>query len=158
LAAALAEHVAGRRAAHEVSHEHRRHLVFDTGALAHELRAPGGQPTQHTRALVGDPHPRDQVDRQQLSERAGVKAVVLDLGVADRADLHRVGDHDLGDMRLEDPGDRQRVARGLQHDAIGWRQAAGEQLQRLWRRVDTARRAGLAAVGDRDLAEVAMDV
>jgi hypothetical protein len=36
-ASALAEDVAGGRAALEVSHEHRGHLVFDAGALTHQL-------------------------------------------------------------------------------------------------------------------------
>ncbi len=100
--------------------------------LAHQLRAPGRQAPQRAGALIAEPDARDQIDGQQLGQGAGVEAVVFDLGVADRADLHRVGDHDLGDVRLEDLGDRQRVAGGLHHDPIIGSQAAGEQLERLW--------------------------
>lgn len=135
-AAALAEQVAGRRATLEVSHEDAGYLVLDAGALTHQLRAPRREAPQDAGALVADPDARDQIDGQQLGECARVEAVVFDLGVADRANLHRVGDDDLGDVRLEDPRDRQRVASRFQHDAIGGHQAAGEQLQCLRRRVD----------------------
>ena len=72
-----------------------------TRPCAHQLRAAGGQPAQQPGLLIGDPDPGDEIGGEQLGERAGVELVVFDLRVADRADLHRVGDHDLGDERLE---------------------------------------------------------
>src|SRR4051812_18863420 len=66
--------------------------------------------------------------------------------------------HHLGDMRREDPGDRQRVARGLQHHPVARRQARREQLEPVAARRDPTRRPRPAALADRDLAEVAMHV
>jgi hypothetical protein len=47
--------------------------------------------------------------------------------VAGRAHLLGVREHALGDVRLEDPGDRQRVAGRLQHDPVRRREAPPEQ-------------------------------
>ena len=55
-------------------------------------------------------------------------------------------------MRLEDPGDRPRVAGHLQRHPITRIEALGEQLQLLGTRLDPARRPQPAAFDDRHLA------
>ena len=67
-------------------------------------------------------------------------------------------DHHPRDVRLDDPRDLPRVAGHLQRHPIARAEALREQLQRLRRRLDPARRADLAGLDDRDLAEVAMHV
>jgi len=54
---ALAEQIAHRRAALEVAHQDRVHLVLAARPLAHELRATGQAATQRARLLVGQPAP-----------------------------------------------------------------------------------------------------
>ena len=95
LAAGLAEQVADLRARDQVADQDGGHFVLGPGPLADELRAARREPPQRARGLVGDPDLREQVGGQQLGQRARVDAVVLDLRVADRADLHRIGEHDL---------------------------------------------------------------
>ena len=110
VAAGLAEEVADLRARDQVADQDRGHFVLGPGPLTDQLRPARCEPPQHARGLVGDPHPREQIGRQQLRQRARVDAVVLDLGMADRANLHRIGEHDVRDVAAQDGGDRQRVA------------------------------------------------
>jgi hypothetical protein len=74
------------------------------------------------------PRRRDQPGGQQLGQHPCVELVGLDLGVADRPQPLRVRQHHLGHMWHQDPGDPQRVARGLPTprgpSARGWRQTA----------------------------------
>jgi hypothetical protein len=138
--------------------QHGLGLVLDLRAALDDAATPGDQPPQHTRALVGHPHHGDQPGGQQLGQHAGVEAVGLDLRVADRAQPLGMRQHHLGDMWRHDAGDRQRVARGLQHHAVGRRQARREQLQPVASRRDPTRRPRPTALADRDLAQVAMDI
>jgi hypothetical protein len=61
-------------------------------------------------------------------------------------------------MRRDDPGDRKRVARRLDHNAIVRAETLREQLQLRRPPRHPARPSRLAAVADRDLAEVAMHI
>src|SRR3954447_9694355 len=61
-------------------------------------------------------------------------------------------------MRLEDRGDRPRVAGHLQRHPIARIEAPREQLKRLGPGLDAARRPHPALRDDRDLAKVAMDI
>jgi len=61
-------------------------------------------------------------------------------------------------MRLDDPGDRERVPGRLEYDLIICGKASGEQLERSRRRLDSASTAHLTALCDRHLAEVAVHV
>jgi hypothetical protein len=61
-------------------------------------------------------------------------------------------------VRLDDPRDRQRVARRLQHHPIRRRKALREQLKLRRCRLHTPRRPRAATIGDRDLAEVAVHI
>jgi hypothetical protein len=62
--------------------------------------------TRRDRVVLVDGSSREiRSTANTFGERASVNAVGLDIGVADRADLHRVCVHELGDVRLEDPGD-----------------------------------------------------
>jgi hypothetical protein len=59
--------------------------------------------------------------------RCGVDLVGLDLGLGDRTRLLRIRDHHPRDPRLQQLGDRVRVARRLDRDLVGRREAVGEQ-------------------------------
>jgi hypothetical protein len=131
---------------------------FDLRAALDQSAPARHEPTQHARAVIADPHVRDQVGGEQIGKHLRVDLVGLHTRVADRPDLLGVGEHHLADMRLQDPGDRQRVARGLHHDAVVRSEALREQLKLLWRCRDPHGRPRAAAVGDRDLTEVAMHV
>jgi len=61
-------------------------------------------------------------------------------------------------MRLEDAGDRPRVAGHLRRDPVARIEALGEQLEFLRTRLDPARRAQPAAFDDRHLAEVTVNI
>ena len=68
--------------------------------------------------LVGHPHRRQIVGREQLREDRRVDLVGLDLRLGDRAGLHRVRDHHPRDPRADQLHDRVRVARRLDRDLI----------------------------------------
>jgi hypothetical protein len=57
--------------------------------------------------------------------------------VRHRPDVAGVGDEHAGDVRLEDPGDAQRVAGRLQRNVVVRAHALREQLQLLGRACDT---------------------
>jgi hypothetical protein len=61
-------------------------------------------------------------------------------------------------VRLQDPGDRERVAGRLKHHAIARHEALGKELQSLGIALDPASRAGRASFRDRDLTEVAVNI
>jgi hypothetical protein len=61
-------------------------------------------------------------------------------------------------VRLEDPRDAHRVARGFNGDLVIRTQALGEQLQRVRGGRYLPDRSGLAVLVDRDLAEVAVNI
>jgi hypothetical protein len=137
-AAAFTEQVTHRRAAFQVVHEHGGDLVLRAGPLTHQLRPPGGESAQHTRALIADPHPRNEIRGEQLGECASVELVVLDLRVADRADVHRVRDHHLAHERFEHPCDLERVAGALEDHLVVGQQALTEHAQLLRGACDAA--------------------
>jgi hypothetical protein len=60
-----------------------------------------------------------------------VDAIVFDLRVRHRPDVARVGDKHTTDVRVEDPGDAQRVAGRLQGDMVVAAQALRKELQLL---------------------------
>ena len=82
----------------------RLHLVLQPRPLPHDMRPPGDLPAQRLRRLIGDPHRRQIVRRQQLREDRGVDLVGLDLRLRDRPRLHRVGHHHPRDPRLDQLG------------------------------------------------------
>jgi hypothetical protein len=113
---------------------------------------------QRVRLVVGQPHRRQVVGRQQLREHLGVDRVGLDLGLGDRARLRRVGHDHARHASLEQARDRVRVARRLQRDLIAGHQAVGEQPQRLRCRRDPPHLPDHARLPDRDLPELAMHI
>jgi hypothetical protein len=70
----------------------------------------------------------------------------------------RLHDDDAPDMRSEDAGHPERDAGRLERHLVIVAEALREQLELLGCGLDAARRADLAVLGDRDLAEVAVDV
>jgi len=158
-AAALdAEQVCGGAARHEVAMQDRLDLVLQPGALAHEMRAASDLAAARLRVLVSDPHPGQVVGGQQLREDLRVDLVGLDLRLGDRPGLLRVAHHNAGDMALQQPHDRVRIASRLQRDLVGRRETAGEQPQRLRCRVDPSGLADQPVLPDRDLREIAMHI
>lgn len=93
-------------------------LVLGPRSLADELGSPRDAAAQHTRLLVAAPDLGKHVAREQSRQHPSVDRIRLDLGVGDRAEVAGVGDHDAGDEGLEEPSDRQRVARRLEPDMV----------------------------------------
>jgi hypothetical protein len=65
---------------------------------------------------------------------------------------------ELGDLGADDPRHLPGVARHLERHPVDSAEALGKQLERLRRHLDPPGRTNLAALGDRDLGEVAVDV
>ena len=157
-AALLAEQVRDRRSAFEIAVQHRRDLVLDLRPALDQPAAARDDATDRPRLLVADPHRRDQIGGQEIGQDLGIDLVGLDLRMADRPHMPRMREHDLADMRLEDPRDRQRVTGRFEHDPVGRPETLGEQLKRRRRGRHAPGRPRTATIGDRDLAEVAMHV
>jgi hypothetical protein len=121
--------------------------------------AASAEPTaQRARVLVRHPAHGQQVGVEQLGERPRVEPVGLHARLGDRLEVLRAGHHHPSDVRLEQPGDPQRVTRRLKRHLIARRQAVGEQPQCFGRRRDAPSRAHPPVLADRDLAEVAVNV
>jgi hypothetical protein len=67
--------------------------VLEPRALANDVRAAVHLPAQGVRLVVGQPHARQVIGRQQLRENLGVDLVGLHLCLGDRTRLGRIGDH-----------------------------------------------------------------
>ena len=133
------------------------HLVLLAGALPHQLRAAGDPSAHDTRLLVRRPHLGQEAGREQPRERTRVALVRLRrLGRVPHG--LRVRERNTADVRLDDPGDRDRVPGRLKHHLIILVKALREQLERGRRRLDPASTADLATLHNRDLAEVAMHI
>jgi hypothetical protein len=132
-------------------------LVLDPRACPDQLGPAREAPPHRADPLIGRPHPVKLARPQQLRQRPGVEAIGLGSGLADAGVCRRDDDHPRH-MRLEDPGDRPRVAGDLQRDPVTRVQALREQLKRLGPCLDAARRAQLTVGDNRHLAEIAMDI
>ena len=115
-------------------------------------------PAQRLGGLVGDPHRRQIVRREQLREDRRVDLVGLDLRLGDRPRLLRVRDHHPRDARRDQPHDRVRVARRLDRDLILGPEAVREHPQRLGVSRDLPGLAHHAVLPHRDLRELAMHI
>ena len=154
----VAEQVGGRAARDQVAMQDRLDLVLQPRALTDDVRAPGDLAAQRVRRVVRKPHAWQVVRGQQLGEHRGVDLVGLDLRLGDRPSLLRVGDHYPRDTRLEQLGDRVRVARRLQRDLVSRREAVGERPQPLRRSRHLPCLADPAVLPDRDLRELAVHI
>ena len=155
--ALLAEQIAHVRAALQAPDQDRVDLVLHARARLDQLRAAREPAAHHPRALAGHPHAVQRPRGQQLGQRPRVEPVGLGPGLADAGVTGR--DHDNArDVWLDDPRDLPRVAGDLQHHPVIGGQALREQLQHIGLGRDPARRAHLAFLGDRDLAEVTVYV
>jgi hypothetical protein len=132
-------------------------LVPDLCAALDQPAATPHESPQHPHPVVTDP---DRGDRPAASRSARTLASTLSVftRVADRAHLLGVREHHLGDLRLEEPGDRQRIPSRLHHDQVGRREALREQLKQLRRSGQPTGGARAGGVSDRDLTMVAMHV
>ena len=133
-------------------------LVLCPGALAHQRGAASEPAPQRPGCLIGGDDLGQKSGRQQLAERPGVDLVGLYLGLGDRPHLAGVGDHHPADVGLEHSRYLKRRPRRLERHLVVRRQALGEQLKLGGAGLDAPGRAQLAAVLDRHLAEVAVDV
>ena len=156
-AAGKAEQVADRRLCDQSANQRGVALVLRARAGPNQLAATREPPPQRPRLLVRHPQPIERPGREQLRERAGVEPVGLRARLPDPR-VARMNDQHLADVRLQDPRDLPRVAGHLEHHPIACAEALREQLERRRRRLDPARRTDLARLGDRDLAEIAVDV
>ena len=156
--ALLAEQVGGRAARQQVAMQDRLHLVLQPRALAHDASTASDQPPQRLQLLVRPPDAGQVTGRQELRQDAGIDLVRLHLGLGDRPRAQRVRDHDPRDVLLEQPRDRKRVPGRLDRDLVRLGEALREQAQRLRRRRNLPARARNAALQDRHLAELAMDI
>ena len=99
--------------------QHRVDLVLDRVRRLHQLPRRREISRRSARvSLVADPDAGTRSGGEQLGQHARVELVGLDLRVADRPQPLGLREHHLGDMRREDPRDRQRVARRLEHHPI----------------------------------------
>ena len=121
------------------------------------MDSPADPPAEGMGRLIAGPDLGQEARGEQLGQRPGVDPVGL--GPEPRRRLGRlgVGQHDPG-MRLQDPRDRERVAGRLEGDGVVGSQAAGERLDLGRRGADPAGAPDPTSLGDRALAEVAMDV
>jgi hypothetical protein len=118
--------------------QHRADLVFDLCATLNQPAARRNKPTQHPRAFVTDPRARSSP--RPAGRRAPWRRSCRSSPARGRS---RTAWHARARPRRqwrEDPGDRQRVAGGLHHEAVRRRQALPEQLQLLGRRRDLSGR------------------
>jgi hypothetical protein len=156
--ALLAEEVGGGAAGEQVAVQNRLHLVLQARALAHDRAPPRDKPPQGLQLLVGAPNAGQVAGGEQLGEHAGVDLVRLHLRLRDRPRPHRVRDHDPRHVLLEQARDREGVHGRLERDLVCRRQALREQAQRLGRRRDPPTCADGAALKDRHLTELPMDI
>jgi hypothetical protein len=87
------------------------------------LGTPSNLPSQCLRAAVGHPLLWQEAAGKQLRQDGRIYFVRLDSGFCYQSQLKRVGDHGLGDMRLECRRDRGGVAGGLEYDFVAGLQA-----------------------------------
>ncbi len=151
------EGLSKRGAAHQTAHQRRVDLVLGPRPGADQLDPAPQPPAHHLGLAVGHPHPIEFAGGQQPGQGAGVEPVGLRPRATDPRVVRRDHDH-LGDMGLDDPPDRPRVASHLKRDPIGRGQAAREQLQLLGLGRDPPRRTDLTRLRDRHLAEIDVHV
>ena len=152
-----AEEARGGRTVLQAAHQDGVDLVLDARARPDQLSPARQSPAHRPDTLVRRPDAVELARPQQLGQRSRVQAVGLRARLTDAGVARRDDDHSRN-MRLEDRGDRPRVAGHLQRHPVARVQALDEQLQRLGPRLDPARRPQLALGEDRHLAEVAMDI
>jgi hypothetical protein len=154
-----AEEVARRWSSLEVADQDRVDLILLPRALPDELCATSDPPAQNPGRFVDRPCLRDQPSGEQPDERAGIGFVGLRTCLRQALDRFRIGEHDSRDVGLEDPRDRKRVSGRLEHHLVVTSKTLGEELELARLCPHTAREPDCAAtLGDRDLAEVAVDV
>ena len=152
------EQIRHRRLRDQVALQDRLYLILDPRPLPDQMRAPSDLPAQRLRVLVGHPHRRQVVSREQLREDRRVDLVGLDLRLGDRPRLHRVRDHHPRHPRGDQLHDRVRVTRRLDRDLIRRQQTVREHPNRLGRRRDLPRLANHTVLPHRDLSELAMHI
>jgi hypothetical protein len=154
----VAEQVGGWAARDEVAVQDRLDLVLQPGPLPHDVGAAGDLAAQREGGLIGQPHRRQELGRQQPSQHRRLDLVGGDLRLGDRAGLLRVGDHHPTDVAFQQPRDRVGVAGRLDRDRVAGAQAGGEVPQPLRRQLDPSDLAHHAALPDGDLSELTVDI
>ena len=99
--------------------------VTDRGALADQGRSACGESSVVFNGRCGHPDAGQVVAAQELRQDEGVDLVGLDVGLGDRFGLHRIGDDDLGDPRLDQPDERPGVAGDLDGELVGGKEMLG---------------------------------
>jgi hypothetical protein len=158
LPAALAEHVAHRRAPLQVAHQHRMDLVLGTGALPNQLRAAAEPPAQRASAVIRQPASTQQAGGQQPRELLRVQPVGLRLRGRDRRELFGRSDDHPSHMRLQQPGDLQRIPSRLQRHMIVSSEGPDQDPDPAGLLCTRPAERTPAVLADRDLAEIEMHI
>jgi len=153
-----AKQVGGRALRDQVRGQDCVDLVLQTRAMANNLGTTSDLSAKRLRAIVGHPHLRQEAAGVQLGQDCSVDLVRLDTSFRDQPHLHRVGNHDLGNVWLERRYDGGGIARGLQNHFVAGPQPFGKSLQRLVLQGDSTTRVHLAFFEVGDLAEGSRDV
>jgi hypothetical protein len=153
-----AEEVGHRRPALQVANQDRVDLILLPRPMLDELGSPGDPAAEHPRRLVDRPHLGQEAASEQLGEHGRIDLVCLRPCLGQPLDRLRVAEHNSLHVRLDDADDRKRVAGRLECHLVAGGQALGEELERRRLRLNAARKAHLPSLGDRHLAEVAVDV
>ena len=142
----------------EMSMQDGMNFVLDPRAMANDLIAAGRQPALALSLRIRRPDLRQISGREQARQRPRIDLVGLSVGVGDRLHLQRVGDHDPGRERRENPRRRHRVAARCDDRLVGRMQLPAEPFEGGPGPVDPAEAAKPALFPYRRLAKGPVDV
>ena len=135
------------------------HLVLHPRAGPHQPRPSRDTPPQRGRRLIRHPHRFEHSGGEELGEHRRVEAVGLHTRVRDRTRLGRIAHHHPPHGPFsEQPGDHHRAAARLQHHLVTALQAGRKLPDRLRGTRDPPDTRNPAALGDRDLAEIEVNI
>ena len=128
---AFAKQIRIRTGRHKIPMQDRMNLILDLRSLADHLLAARDLAPSPGGLFIGQPHLRQKPRRESLREHRGINRIRLNLRIRNGSRPQRVGNHHATGMRLQDAGDRLRVARRLQDHVILGGQRGGKAAQRL---------------------------
>ena len=158
VAAALVEEIGIRALRDQMRMQDGMHLVLDPGPVPDNLIAARHQPAHPLRRRIRGPDFRQVAGRMQAGQRPGVDLAGLHMGMGDRLDLKRIGNHHPLHIGRQDPGHRHAVSGRLDHHFIRLLQLPAEPLQGGSGHLDPAFVTGQAILPDHHLPEGAVDI
>lgn len=118
VAAALVEEIGMRAFRDQMRMQDGMHLVLDPGPVPNNLIAARHQSAHPFRCRIRGPDFRQIASRMQAGQRAGVDLVGFHMGMGDRLDLKRIGNHHTLHMGRQNPGHRHAVSGRLDHHLV----------------------------------------